>query len=137
MWKDGSGDWVALKDLKDSYPIELTKYVRDHGLLDEPAFAWWAQHSMKKCNQIIKKVKSKYWECMHKYGMRVPKNIQEAKTIDEENGDTLWMDAIRQKMTNVHIAFDEHEGNTEDLSGYQEITEHLVFDIKLGENFQH
>ena len=31
-WKDGSTDWVALKDLKDSYPVELAKYVVQHQL---------------------------------------------------------------------------------------------------------
>ena len=27
QWKDGSTDWVFMKDLKDSYPIELAKYL--------------------------------------------------------------------------------------------------------------
>ena len=26
QWKDGSTDWVALKDLKDAYPTELARY---------------------------------------------------------------------------------------------------------------
>jgi hypothetical protein len=38
-WRDGSSDWVALKDLKEAYPVELAHYAKDHGIDDEPAFA--------------------------------------------------------------------------------------------------
>jgi hypothetical protein len=38
-WKDSSATWVALKDLKESYPVELARYAKEHDLLDEPAFA--------------------------------------------------------------------------------------------------
>lgn len=136
LWKDGSGDWIELKDLKESYPIELANYGKAHGLLDEPVFAWWASHVIKKCHRVISKVKSKYWERTHKYGIRVPKSVAEAKLIDEENGNTLWMDAIRTEMRDVRIAFEEYEGDVSSLVGYQEITGHLVFDVKLGENFR-
>ena len=59
---------------------------------------------------MIKKVKSKYWSRTHKCGIRVPKSIKEAKEIDEENGNRLWMDAVYLEMKNVMIAFDLYEG---------------------------
>ena len=36
------------------------------------------------------------------------------------------------------IAFEEHHGNPNELAfqGYQEITGHIIFDVKLGENFR-
>ena len=40
QWKDGSTDWIALKDLKDSYPVELTDYAINNGIHQQPAFAW-------------------------------------------------------------------------------------------------
>ena len=40
-WRDGSSDWVSLKDLKDSYPVELAVYAKENSLEDEPAFVWW------------------------------------------------------------------------------------------------
>ena len=137
QWKDGSTDWIALKDLKESYPVELARYSRDNDLRDEPAFAWWVPYTLHKEKRILAKVKSKYWTRTHKYGIRVPKNIAEAKQIDAENGDTLWMDAVRLEMKNVRVAFLEYDGNPdEDLVGYTEITGHLVFDVKLGEGFR-
>ena len=47
-WKDGSGDWIALKDLKESYPVPLANYAVANGLLEEPAFAWWTPYALKK-----------------------------------------------------------------------------------------
>eukprot|EP00978_Attheya_sp_CCMP212_P008877 scaffold20848_cov68-Attheya_sp.AAC.1 len=131
QWKDGSTDWIALKDLKESYPVELAEYAINSKIDDEPAFAWWVPYTMKKRERIISKVKSKYWARTHKYGIRAPKNIKEAKEIDLENGDTLWMDSVRLEMKNVRIAFEEYDGNPEELIGYKEITGHLVFDVKL------
>ena len=42
-WKDGSSDWISLKDLKDSYPVQLAEYAIASGISDEPAFAWWVR----------------------------------------------------------------------------------------------
>jgi hypothetical protein len=136
QWKDGSTDWVALKDFKESYPVELACYAVDQGLSDEPAFSWWIPFVLKKQKRILRKVKSKYWARTHKYGVRVPKNIKEAMEIDKENGNTLWMDAVRLEMSNVRVAFEEYDGDPNTLVGYTQITGHLVFDVKLGENFR-
>ena len=136
IWKDGSGSWVSMKDLKASYPYELGEYGRSRGLLEEPAFAWWVSHVLNKTRRVLAKIKSKYWERTHKYGIEIPKNIKDCQRIDEANGNSLWMDAVRLEMKNVRIAFEKHEGKISDLDDYQEITGHLVFDVKLGENFR-
>jgi hypothetical protein len=72
----------------------------------------------------------------HKYGIKVPKSWTQAVQFDRENGDTLWQDAIRDEMKVVRPAFEVHEGEEKDLVGYTQITGHLIFDIKLGENFK-
>ena len=46
------------------------------------------------------------------------------------------MDTILLEMINNRIAFQEHEGDITQLPGFKEITGHLVFDIKLGDNFR-
>ena len=61
-WKDGSGDWITLKDLKESYPaVQLADYAIVNGLQEEPAFAWWVPFVIRKRKAIISKIKSKYW----------------------------------------------------------------------------
>ena len=39
-WKDRSLIWTALKDLKNSYPVQLAEYAVANRIQDEPAFAW-------------------------------------------------------------------------------------------------
>ena len=136
QWKGGATEWVALKDLKDTYPVQLADYAKSFGIEDEPALAWWVPFVNRKRDRMIKKVKSKYWQRSHKYGIRIPKDIKEAKDIDESNGDTQWQDAIAKEMQQIMSALSEHEGSTDDLIGYQGITGHLIFDIKLSENFR-
>jgi hypothetical protein len=40
------------------------------------------------------------------------------------------------EMQNNRIAFEEIEGNPEELVGYEKITCHMIFDVKLSENFR-
>ena len=56
---------------------------------------------IKKKRRIISKIKSKYWQQMYKYGIRIPKSIMEAKQLDKENGNTLWRNVFMKKMKNV------------------------------------
>jgi hypothetical protein len=135
-WREGSSDWIVLKDLKESYPVKRADYAFAQGIQGEPAFAWWVPYVHKTRKSIIAKLKSKYWQRTHKYGIRVPRSIDEAKTIDEKNGDIRWVDAVTLEMQNVRIAFEVFGGDTETLTGYQKISGHLVFDVKLGENFR-
>ena len=39
-WKDGSVDWVTLKDLKQSNPVEMSEYAVANEISYEPAFNW-------------------------------------------------------------------------------------------------
>eukprot|EP00979_Chaetoceros_neogracilis_P016060 scaffold6898_cov247-Chaetoceros_neogracile.AAC.1 len=72
-WKDGSVDWVPLKDLKASNPLELAEYAVANEIDDEPAFKWWVKETLKRRDRIIGKVQSKYWRTSHKFGIEVPK----------------------------------------------------------------
>lgn len=136
IWKDGSSNFVPLSEMKESFPVETAMYAVEHRLSEEPAFAWWVNWVLKKTKQVINKVKSKYWERTHKYGIKIPHSVAEAKQIDDANGNTLWQDAIKQEMTNNRVAFEEYNGDIKKLIGYKPITGHLVFDVKLGENFR-
>ena len=61
--------------------------------------------------------------------------MKDAIRKDQENDNTLWQDAIALEMKNVRIAFEVFEGDTAELKDYEHISGHLIFDIKLGENF--
>ena len=54
--------------------------------------------------------------------------------IDRNNRDKLWQDSIELEMKDVFVAFTEYTDNVKKSIGDKEITGHLVFDVKLGEN---
>jgi hypothetical protein len=93
-WKDGSETWTPLKDLKESYMVEMAEYAVQNRINEEPAFAWWVPTVIKKRATILSKVKSKYWQRTHKYGIEIPKSISHAKQLDGKNNNTLWWDAV-------------------------------------------
>ena len=134
--EDGSTNWIALKDLQGSYPVQAAEYSVGARILMEPAFAWWVPYTLKKCNWIIVKVKSKYWTWTHNFGVWILKSVQEAKELDHQNGNNLWWEAICKEMKNVRPAFKVWEKHVSQLPpGYQQIKCHMVFDVKMGENF--
>lgn len=142
-WKDGTSDWVKLKELKESNPVELAEYAVANLISEEPAFKWWVPYTLKKRNRIVAKVKSKYWRTTHKFGVRVPKSIDEAYRIDDENGNTYWADALKKEINKVSVAWEVYSGNltpqevrdgkASDLIGYQEIGCHMIFDVKMSD----
>ena len=58
-WKDSSTNWVSLKDIKESYPVEVAEFALATRISVEPTFAWWVLFVLKKRNRILAKVKSK------------------------------------------------------------------------------
>ena len=61
QWKDGSTTWVNLKDMKNSYPVQMDEYTVQRRIAGDPAFAWWIRNVLVKRNRIIGNMKLKYW----------------------------------------------------------------------------
>jgi len=129
-WKDGSLDWVPLKDLKEAYPVKTAEYAVANKIIEEPAFAWWARSVLRKRDRIILKVKLRYWKRTHKYGIQLPKSVKEALRINKDSGTTFWQDAMEKEMKNVAVAF-EFPADDKIPIGYQKIKCHMVFDVKI------
>ena len=140
-WMDGSVSWIPLKDLKASNPVQLAEYAIANNIDNEPAFKWWVHHTIKVRDRIIGKVQTRYWRTTHKFGIRLPKTVEEAYRIDEETGTTFWRDAIEKELKKVRVAFEKLNISVYEMRsgqarpGYQEIKYHWVFDIKMDGNF--
>ena len=104
--KDGSEQWIPLKDLKASYLVQVSLLSKARGMLEKSAFAWWTPYVLKKAERIISKVKTSLKEATHKYGIEIPKNTK-----------------LKKDMKKVSIAF-----NILDLGGKSPlvILNHLV-----------
>jgi hypothetical protein len=120
-----------LADLKESNPVEVVEYAATKNLHDDPSFVWWVPHALKKRNRIIAAVTKRYQNRTHKFGIQVPKTWGKGVKLDEENGNTLWQDAIRKEMNNVSIAFKVLNGEEDIPPTYQEIRYHMIFDVKM------
>ena len=132
QWKDGSTSWEKLAALKESNPVEVAEYAVANRIETEPAFSWWVPYTLKQRYRIIAAVNKRYLKRTHKYGIEVPKTIQEALEIDRCTGTTFWRDAIQLEMTNVDVAFEDLDDDAKLPPGYQLMKCHLVFDIKMG-----
>jgi hypothetical protein len=120
-----------LADLKESNPVEVADYAATKNLHDEPDFAWWVPHALKKRHIIISAVTKRYHKRTHKFGIQVPKTWDEAVKLDEQNGNTLWQDSTRKEMNNIRIAFKVLNGEDAIPPTYQEIRCHMIFDVKM------
>ena len=86
-------------------------------------------------------MKSKYWDTTHKFGIELPKTVDDAIRIDTDTNTTFWSDAIKKEMKNVRPAFESTDHSKSDalasnvLIGYQKITCHMIFDIKIDRKF--
>ena len=91
--------------LKEFYPVELEEYKVLQKIDHEPDFNWWENHVIQRRDIIISKVKhfvvKNYVKRTMKFGIECPKSVQEAMSLDNNNGNTLWADAISKKMRYV------------------------------------
>ena len=70
-----------------------------------------------------------------KFGIDLPKNVEEEFQIDKENGNTLWADAIATEKKNVKVAFKILDDGEMAPRDHQFVNCHMIFDIKM-ENFR-
>jgi hypothetical protein len=89
-WRDRSTSWERLADLKESNPVKVSEYAVAAGMINEPAFAWWCPHLIKKRDRIIAAAKARVVKKNQKFGIKIPRSWDEAVKLDAENGDTQW-----------------------------------------------
>eukprot|EP00804_Cyclotella_cryptica_P017424 CCRYP_016640-RA/>CCRYP_016640-RA protein AED:0.36 eAED:0.36 QI:0/0/0/1/1/1/2/0/217 len=133
-WKDGSTSWQKLSNLKESHPLQVAEFAFTVQIANEPAFNWWVNWVLKKRDQIISLVKcrsARYHKQTHKYGIELPKTVEEAYAIDRATGTTFWRNAIEKEMKNVSVAFDVLSDGVAPLEDHQYIRCHMIFDVKM------
>jgi len=57
LWKDGTEQWIPLKDMEEAHPVKCAEFAKARGIHDEPAFVWWVPHTLWKRDVIISAVK--------------------------------------------------------------------------------
>jgi Reverse transcriptase (RNA-dependent DNA polymerase) len=130
-WKDGSMSWLPLKELKEMNAVEVANYAIANRIDEEPAFDWWVKDVIKKKQCLIRASKSKHYMTGFKFGIRLPRTMEDAVQFDAEDKTTFWRDAIDKELNNVRVAFDIKDEGEQAPPGYKKIPIHWIFDIKM------
>ena len=100
--------------------------------MNEPAFAWWAPFALKKRDRIIAAVNKRHFKKSHKFGIELPKTVEQALAINRRTGTTHWKDATNKEMKDVAVAFKTLDSDANLPVGYEHVGTHVVFDAKMG-----
>ena len=84
-----SEQWYPLKDMKESYPVQVAEYAVAKGISNDPEFSCWVPYAIKNRNVIIAAIKSRLKVATHNYGVEIPSSIEHAIRLDDINGNRL------------------------------------------------
>jgi len=93
-WKDSSTSWLSLKTLKETNPVQVAEFAQANKINAEPAFDWWVPVVLKRKSRIIAGAISRHQRVGYKFRIRLPTSVADARRIDLENGNTLWIDVL-------------------------------------------
>ena len=94
--------------MKELHSIECAKYAVAQDLQSEPDFNWWVNYVLKKRERsvsLVKKRSALYLERNEKFGIALPKTVEEVHCINKRNDNTMWVDATATGILNAKIAF--------------------------------
>jgi hypothetical protein len=144
LWSSGEQTWEPLFNREEKSglwvddPVTVAIYARDNGLLDEPGWRLPGLKKMaakqKKLIRMAKKAKLHSFRSkpIYMYGFQVPRNHDEAIKLDEDNKNTMWIDAERTELNQI----DEYDSFIDKGEGYQpgpsykQIRVHMVYAVK-------
>ena len=82
--------------------MQTAEFVVAQGIVHEPAFNWWVKHVLKKRDRIIasiRKQQTRYLKRSYKFGIGLPKTVDQPYVLDAKNGNTFWEDPKKRRMT--------------------------------------
>ena len=86
--------WERLTKIKESNPVGVAEYEKAKKIDDQPAFKWWVNLNLNKRDVIISAENKRHNKKTHRFGICIPQNDLEALSIDKENDNTLWANAM-------------------------------------------
>jgi Reverse transcriptase (RNA-dependent DNA polymerase) len=135
-WEDGSRTYEPLKIFAADCPVVCAIYAKRMGLLDLPGWKQFKtiakreQKMLRMANQA--KLSAFRRDPVYQFGIKVPRSPQEAIRFDNENGNTLWQDAMGLEMDQLqeYCTFKDLGRGAPPPVGYHKIRVHFVFAVK-------
>ena len=135
-WENGEITIEPLVIIAADDPVSCAVYTRDNNLLDIDG--WKRFHGIAKRQQKLQcmvnqaKLRSFRTSPQFKYSYEVPRDFAHAKRLDDQCGNTLWMDATALELAQLHEydTFKDYGLKGDPPNGFKKICTHLVYDCK-------
>jgi hypothetical protein len=118
-----------------SNPKPIISFTRNNNLLDKMPFCQLTQYGRSNTPVDIArilKVSTSPAGIKYKFGIQVPKGINNAIGLDKKNENHLWQESIKTELKRLtdYQTFIVLDSGEDIPTGYQKIPYHIVFDVK-------
>jgi hypothetical protein len=130
---DGTRAWIPMEAAQGGQPVPVIDYARKHKLWKHPSWKWTKEFGIEALDDLRQAFIAKFENTpKYKFGVQIPTSISHALRLDKLNGNNLWQEAIQKEMDQLkeYKTF-RLPTDGEDLSTYQQIPYHMVFDCKF------
>ena len=147
-WNHGDSSWELVSDMKSHAYDLLLRYAHEKKLYHTAGWRWASKVDTirrKIClkaaalgesfdaDAVLRRVKQKLEQNV-KFGRVVPRNVNHAIMLDNENGDDFWQKAMEKEMKTMYDnkVFRMLPRGERAPKGYQFAPLHMVYDVKEG-----
>ena len=147
-WEPGEVTYEPLTLISKEDPINCAVYTKKHDLLDTTGWNHPKRHA-KISKRLIRAVKQSRIHqvrasARYQHGFQVPKDFNDAISLDKENSNTHWQDEMDLELTQIHEykVFKDtgkaqfHDGKAVTPDGFQKIRVHFVYAVKHAGRFK-
>ena len=147
-WEPGEVTYEPLTLISKEDPINCAVYAKKRDLLDTTGWNHPKRHA-KISKRPIRAVKQSRIHqarasARYQHGFQVPKDFNDAISLDKENSNTHWQDEMDLELTQIHEykVFKDtdkaqfHYGKAVTPDGFQKIRVHFVYAVKHAGKFK-
>ena len=147
-WEPGEVTYEPLTLISKKDPINCAVYAKKRDLLDTTGWNHPKRHA-KISKRPIRAVKQSRIHqvrasARYQHGFQVPKDFNDAISLDKENSNTHWQDEMDLELTQIHEykVFKDtgkaqfHDGKAVTPDGFQKIRVHFVYAVKHAGKFK-
>ena len=147
-WEPGEVTYEPLTLISMEDPINCAVYAKKCDLLDTTGWNHPKRHAMISKRPIRAVKQSRIHQvrasARYQHGFQVPKDFNDAISLDKENSNTHWQDEMDLELTQIHeykIFKDTgkaqfHDGKAVTPDGFQKIRVHFVYAVKHAGKFK-
>ena len=147
-WEPGEVTYEPLTLISKEDPNNCAVYAKKRDLLDTTGWNHHKRHA-KISKRPIRAVKQSRIHqvrasARYQHGFQVPKDFNDAISLDKENSNTHWQDEMDLELTQIHEykVFKDtgkaqfHDGKAVTPDGFQKIRVHFVYAVKHAGKFK-